>query len=81
MVADPENVMPIWNGSCNRISNWKKKSSGNTACLQKRPAMPPCAFRQSQCDPRANSRGLELGQAGESSPRSKNRLAAAVPQS
>src|SRR5215467_9221303 len=27
--------MVIWNGNCNRIFNWKKKSSGNTALLQK----------------------------------------------
>jgi len=33
--------MPTWNGNYNRTLNWKKKSSGNTACHQKRPAMPP----------------------------------------
>ena len=36
--------MPTWSGNSNRTLNWKKKSSGNTACHQKRPAMPPCAL-------------------------------------
>jgi hypothetical protein len=35
--------MPMWNGNCNRTLNSKKKSSGNVALLQVRPAMPPFA--------------------------------------
>jgi len=36
--------MPTWSGNYNRTLNWKKKSNGNTACYQKRPATPPCVL-------------------------------------
>jgi hypothetical protein len=36
--------MPTWSGNYNRTLNWKRKSNGNTACHQMRPAMPPCVL-------------------------------------
>src|SRR5271156_457775 len=36
--------MRIWTGSCSLTSNWKRKSSGNAACHQKKPAVRPCAL-------------------------------------
>jgi hypothetical protein len=36
--------MPMWSGNYDRTLNWKKKSSGNKAYPQQRPAMPPCAL-------------------------------------
>ena len=36
--------MRTWSGNYSRTLNWKRKSSGNAACHQKRPAMPPCAL-------------------------------------